>query len=96
MRALRLVLLAFALSAFAQTAPGTPSDDTLVDQVRIKLSLDVDVNGGALEVNVKDGVVTLRGPVRNEKSRKKAEKIAAKVKGIKKVINEITLSPTAP
>ena len=93
MRALRLALLAVALSAFAQTAP---SDDALVDQVRIKLSLDVDVNGGALEVNVKNGVVTLRGPVRNEKSRKKAEKIAAKVKGIKKVINEITLSPTAP
>ena len=93
MRALRLVLLAVALSAFAQTVP---SDDTLVDQVRIKLSLDVDVNGGALEVNVKNGVVTLRGPVRNEKSRKKAEKIAGKIKGIKKVINEITLSPTAP
>jgi hyperosmotically inducible periplasmic protein len=94
MRALRTALLAFALSAYAQTAP--PSDDTLIDQVRIKLSLDVDVNGGALDVRVKDGVVTLRGPVRNEKSKKKAEKIAAKVKGIKKVINEITISPTAP
>ena len=94
MRALRTALLAIALSGVATCAQ--TSDDALVDQVRVKLSLDIDVNGGALDVNVRDGVVTLRGPVRSEKARKKAEKIAAKVKGIKKVVNEITVSPTAP
>ena len=108
MRVIRLAVVALSLSALVQTvsvqtafaqaasAKAASTDDQLVDQVRVKLSLDVDVNGGALEVVVKDGVVTLRRPVRNEKSKKKAEKIAAKVKGIKKVINEITISPTAP
>ena len=83
-----------ALPALPQTKTPT-ADDALVDQVRVKLSLDVDVNGGALDVNVKDGVATLRGSVRNDRARKKAEKIAGKVKGIKKVINEINVT-TAP
>jgi osmotically-inducible protein OsmY len=105
--ALRLATLAFALSAcamFAQNAQNAPkaatppsasekSDNELVDRVRVRLSLDVDVNGGALDVNAKDGVVTLRGAVRNDRAKKKAEKITAKVKGVKKVINEINVSP---
>jgi osmotically-inducible protein OsmY len=90
----------FAMALFAgllaaQTPPG-PTDDTLVDQVRVKLSLDIDVNGGALEVTARQGVITLRGPVRSEKAKKKAEKIAAKVKGVKSVVNELTINPVAP
>jgi osmotically-inducible protein OsmY len=92
MRTLRTAGLAVLLAAAVLLAQ--VSDDSLVDQVRVKLTMDVDVNGGALDVAVKDGVVTLRGPVRNEKAKKKAEKIAGKVKGVKKVVNEITISAT--
>lgn len=82
-----------ALAAFAQSAL---SDDHLYDQVRIKLAQDVQVNGGAIEVRVKDAVVTLIGKIRTEKAKSKAEKIAGKVKGVKKVVNELVVDPNAP
>lgn len=82
-----------ALAAFAQSAP---SDDHLYDQVRIKLAQDVQVNGGAIEVRVKDAVVTLIGKIRTGKAKSKAEKIAGKVKGVKKVVNELVVDPNAP
>jgi len=88
-----IVSISLAVAAFAQ---GAPSDDHLYDQVRIKLAQDVQVNGGAIEVRVKDAVVTLIGKIRTEKAKTKAEKIAGKVKGVKKVVNELVVDPNAP
>jgi osmotically-inducible protein OsmY len=68
------------------------SDDSIHDQVIRKLANDPDVKGGALQIDVQEGVVTLRGKVETEKQKQKAEKLAKKVTGVKKVINEITLS----
>jgi osmotically-inducible protein OsmY len=72
-------------------AQGTPKDDRIYDQVRQKLSGDADVGGAAIEVTVKDGVVTLSGRVRTEKAKGKAEKIAKKVKGVTSVVNQLKL-----
>ncbi|MBZ5591193.1 MAG: BON domain-containing protein [Acidobacteriia bacterium] len=68
------------------------SDDSLHDLVMRKLANDADVKGGGLQVEVKDGVVTLRGKLETEKQIQKAEKLAKKVGGVKKVVSEITLS----
>jgi osmotically-inducible protein OsmY len=87
------ILLACAL-LFAQSKPN--NDDRIHDQVRQKLATDRDVRGGGLEVEVKDGVVTLRGALREEKQKQKAEKITKKVKGVTKVVNEISVKATAP
>jgi osmotically-inducible protein OsmY len=51
-----------------------------------------DVKGGAIEVVVHDGVVTLQGKVRTEKGRQKAESLTSKVKGVKKVVNELRVT----
>jgi osmotically-inducible protein OsmY len=40
---------------------------------------------------VKDGVVTLTGQVDEPKAKDRAEKLAKKVKGVKQVINKITV-----
>ena len=69
------------------------SDDFIYDQVRRKLANDPDVKGGALEVTVKDGVVTIKGMLEKEGQKSKAEKLASKTHGVKKVINEIRLGP---
>jgi osmotically-inducible protein OsmY len=69
-------------------------DDRIYDQVRLRLAGDPDVKGGALEVEVKDGVVTLKGIVRTDKAKAKAEKLVMKIKGSKKVNNELRVSPT--
>ena len=68
------------------------SDDSIHDLVKRKLANDPDVKGGALDIDVKDGVVTLRGKVETEKLKQKAERLAKKVNGVKKVVNEIQLS----
>lgn len=86
-----LSLVAFSCpSLFAQAAS---SDDRIYDEVRRKLAGDAVVKGGALEVEVKDGVVTIRGKVRQEKQKRRAERLAKKVKGVKSVVNELRVEP---
>ncbi|MGA2715148.1 MAG: BON domain-containing protein [Bryobacteraceae bacterium] len=68
------------------------SDDFLVDTIRQKLAADPVVKGGAIEVIAKDGTITLRGTVEEDKQKNKAEKIAKKVSGVKGVVNEIKLA----
>ncbi len=77
--------------AFAQKAP--ISDDTIYDQVRLKLASDPDVRGGAFEVEVKSGVVTLKGKVDKESFKQRAEKLAKKIKGVKSVVNQLLVEP---
>jgi hyperosmotically inducible protein len=90
MRLFIVVLLAVWLAA----AANPPSDDEIYDKVRITLANDKDVKGGAIEVKVTQGVVELSGTVRLEKQRTKAEKVAKKVKGVQKVINNLKVSRT--
>jgi osmotically-inducible protein OsmY len=90
MRILAAVFLLAVLAAcLAQAQP--VSDDKIYDDVRLRLAGDRDVKGGALEVSVAQGVVSLRGKVRSEKVKHKAERLTRKVKGVKKVINELEI-----
>ncbi|HBY59956.1 MAG TPA: hypothetical protein DEH78_09035 [Solibacterales bacterium] len=77
-----------ALAPLVLAAQKVHSDDEIYDLVRQRLANDPEVKGGALEVDVKDGVVTVRGEVRTEKIRQKVDKVAKKVKGVKAVKNE--------
>jgi len=90
-KALVSLIIVFALAAGVWAAEKHHSDDELYDLVRRKLADDVIVKGGALEVEVKDGVVTLRGKVELAKQKEKAEKLARKVSGVKQVNNELVV-----
>lgn len=81
----------FALAAGVLAAEKHVSDDQLYDTVRRKLADDQVVKGGAMEVEVKDGVVTLRGKVETDQQKSKAAKIAHKVSGVKQVNNELVV-----
>jgi len=83
-----LLILVLIVPLFAQS---THEDDRIYDAVRTKLANDIDVKGGGLDVAVKNGVVTLRGRVHDEKAREKAEKITKKIKGVVSVTNELHL-----
>src|SRR5258705_979592 len=74
----------------AQRKVGVP-DDRITDQVRIRLANDADVKASALDVIVKDGVVTLRGSVDTSRGKVRAEQLTRKVKGVKHVINELVV-----
>jgi osmotically-inducible protein OsmY len=90
------IVLALIAVLFLQTVclakdPVPVTDDTITDQVMLKITSDPVVKGGALKVEVKQGVVTLSGSVEQGKQRDKAEKLARKVKGVKSVVNNIEI-----
>jgi osmotically-inducible protein OsmY len=72
-------------------AQGSKEDDRLYDLIRRKLADDADVKGGAFDVVVKNGVVTLKGRVHSEKDKEKATRIVKKVKGVTNVDNQLKL-----
>lgn len=84
-----LILMALVCGFAIQAADKQVSDDLIYDNVKRKLAIDQVVKGGALDIDVKQGVVTLKGKVEYEKQKKKAEKLARKVSGVKSVVNEI-------
>jgi osmotically-inducible protein OsmY len=79
--------------AVAQKPSASSPDDRISDQVRMRLATDPDVKGGALDVTVNDGVVTIKGRVDSEKGKNRATKLAKKVKGVKDVDNELIVGP---
>ena len=67
------------------------TDDSISDYVRLKLSGDPDVKGGALDAVCKNGVVTITGTVDTMRQKDKAAKLAKKVKGVKQVVNNLVV-----
>jgi osmotically-inducible protein OsmY len=95
-RVLAIVLLlggALGQAIFAAEQKRSSSDDRISDQVRMRLATDQDVKGGALDVFVKEGVVTIKGRVDTEKGKNRATRLAKKVKGVKNVDNELVVGP---
>jgi osmotically-inducible protein OsmY len=93
---LAMVLGLVTLLSAPALAQKPSSDDELHDKVIARLAADRDVKGGGIDVEVKDGVVTLRGKIREEKQKVKAERIARKVAGVKQVVNELQAEFGAP
>jgi hyperosmotically inducible periplasmic protein len=89
-----LVAILFLLPVIVLAVDKPVSDDLITDLVRMKLAGDSVVKGGALNVEVKSGVVTLSGNVQSEKQRSKAERLTHKVKGVKSVVNQIKVVKT--
>ena len=89
-----LLIVALLAGTCLALAQQENPDDRIYDEVRRRLANDPNVKGGAIEVEVRDGVVTLRGRVREEKQRVKAERITRRVKGVKKVVNELRVGTT--
>jgi osmotically-inducible protein OsmY len=91
-RVLLPLVLLLTLFSMVPAANKPVSDDFLIDTIRQKLAADQIVKGGAIEVIVKDGAVTLRGTVEEDRQKSKAEKIAKKVNGVKSVVNELKIA----
>lgn len=92
LKLLAYALLTCLLAGLVLAADKPASDDVIVDQIRLKLSADAIVKGGGLAVDSKAGVVTLTGVVATGKQKDRASKVAGKVKGVKRVDNNITVS----
>ncbi|HTS65870.1 MAG TPA: BON domain-containing protein [Candidatus Acidoferrales bacterium] len=76
--------------------PSKINDDTITDQIKINLANDKVIGAYPFEVNVKDGVVTLSGTADTQHQAARAVSVARKVKGVKSVVNKITLKNEGP
>jgi hyperosmotically inducible protein len=85
-----LAILALACVCLAKEKQPL-TDATITDQVSIRLASDEIVKGGNLKVDVNQGVVTLTGQVEELRQKDRASSLAKKVKGVKQVVNNITL-----
>jgi hyperosmotically inducible protein len=75
--------------------PTTNSDGWLKDKVKFTLLFHRSVSAEKTEVDVKDGVVTLRGEASNQAQKELTAEYAGDVEGVKSVVNEMTLSKAA-
>jgi hyperosmotically inducible protein len=74
--------------------PTTNSDAWLRDKVKYTLLFHRSVSGVDTEVDVKDGIVTLRGEATNQAQKDLTAEYAGDVEGVKDVKNEMTLAKT--
>jgi hyperosmotically inducible protein len=92
LRACVSLVVVFALASVCLAKEKEPLTDGLItDNVSIKLANDQVVKGGALQVTVKDGVVTLAGQLELQRQIDRAVVLTKKVKGVKEVVNHMSL-----
>lgn len=91
-RVLSSLVLFLTLLTGAYAASKPVSDDFISDTIRQKLAADSVVKGGSIQVDVKDGVVTLKGRVEEDKQKERAEKLAKKTDGVKNVVNQLQIA----
>ena len=75
--------------------PTANSDDWLRDKVKITLLFHRSVSATKTEVDVKDGIVTLRGQATSQAQKELTTEYARDVEGVKDVKNDMTLYQTS-
>ena len=92
MKKIAIVLLSSGL--FLSVISCGPSDDKINESIKTALSGNEAL--GAVTTTVADGVVTLRGEVENDELKALAETTAREVKGVKSVVNSLSVKPQGP
>lgn len=75
--------------------PTANSDAWLRDKVKVTLLFHRSVSAGTTEVDVKDGIVTLRGNAASQAQKGLTTEYAKDVEGVKDVKNEMTVTKTS-
>ena len=81
--------------AEAPAAVPEATDDRLATHVQARYQSDPAISASEIAVDVREGVVTLRGVVRTDDARRHAEQVAAQVEGVRSVQNELQVRPEA-
>jgi hyperosmotically inducible protein len=78
-------------SNMAARAGEAVSDATITATVNAALAADEKLSAMKIDVDTRDGVVTLSGPAPDEQSRSRATQIAANAKGVVRVENQLAV-----
>ncbi len=79
----------------AARAAEVMDDAGISAKVKAGLAQDSELSAIKIDVDTRNGIVTLNGPVKNEVARERAARIAQEVKGVNSVVNQLTVSPGA-
>ena len=82
-----------ALAVFASAAPALANDTWIGTKAKIALLTADDVTGTAIDVDVKDGAITLSGKVHTAAEKAKAEQVARGIEGVTNVKNMLQVVP---
>lgn len=77
--------------AMGAGAADKADDATITAKVKTDLATDKDLSAVQIDVDTKDGVVTLTGPAPSADARERATEIAKNVKGVSSVNNQLTV-----
>jgi hyperosmotically inducible periplasmic protein len=75
----------------ADNAGAKIEDAFLTTKIQSQFFLDSDVKGHDIDVDTRNGIVTLKGSVETEAQKKEAEQIAVGTEGVSKVVNQLTI-----
>jgi Predicted periplasmic or secreted lipoprotein len=78
----------------AETAGSKVEDASITAAVKMKFANDETVSASRIDVDTKDGMVTLNGSVTSEAEADRAVALARTVDGVKMVHNNLTVAPT--
>ena len=87
------LLLAIAITATVGLVSCKPKDADIQAAIENKAKADADLS--AVTVDVKDGVATLGGELKNEGAKAKIPSLSADVKGLKSTVDNTTVAPSA-
>ncbi len=83
-----------ALALFASAAPALAANDTWIGtKAKIALLTADDVSGTAIDVDVKEGMITLSGKVHTAAEKARAEQVARGIDGATGVKNNLQVVP---
>jgi len=71
-----------------------PKDADIQKSIDTAVKADADLSG--LSVSVKDGVATISGETKDDAAKTKAETLVKGIKGVKNVINNVSVAPPPP
>ena len=75
--------------------PDATVDAAITTKVKTKFLADPDVKGLAIDVDTKDGVVTIAGSVPAAADKVRIGHLVEKTTGVKSVVNDLTVGRTA-
>jgi osmotically-inducible protein OsmY len=88
-----VMIVPMACRSLNQVTPEALDDAAIEAEVRAKIAEDVTSKTFAVEVDVKDGVVTLSGHAGSADERRRIADAANDVRGVRSVINNIHVNP---
>ncbi|MEO6230933.1 MAG: BON domain-containing protein [Ferruginibacter sp.] len=88
------VLMAVAIVTTTGFLSCKPKDADIKSAVEAKLNAKPDMSGTM--VSVTDGVATISGECKDETCKADCEKLTSEVKGVKSVVNNLTVPPPPP